>query len=54
MQAPGRAPRDLASMYNPSEAPISFTRDGASAIVESVETLFPRVERSTLVQIIEN
>ena len=54
MQPPRVAPRDLTSMYNPPQVPTSFARDGASAMVESVETMFAGVERGTLAQIIEN
>ena len=40
--------------YNPLHRIFQETRESASRITESVEILFPRVERSTLVQIIEN
>ena len=48
MQPSRAAPRDLTSMYDPPQVPTTFTRDGASAIVESMEILFPGVERSTI------
>ena len=38
----------------PTQIPIRGEGESASGIVDSVETLFPGVERSTLVQIIEN
>ena len=40
--------------YNPLHLTFQETGESASSITESVELLFPRVERSTLVQIIEN
>ena len=41
-------------MLHPTQPPILGEGKSASGIVDSVETLFPGVERSTLVQIIEN
>jgi len=41
-------------MYNPTHPPIPQAGESASAMADSVETLFPGVERSTLIQIIEN
>ena len=40
--------------YNPLHPTFQETGESASSITESVETLFPGVERNTLVQIIEN
>jgi len=40
--------------YSPTQAQTALADESASAMVDSVETLFPRVERTTLVQIIEN
>jgi len=41
-------------MSYPTQTPIAGEGESAGGIVDSVETLFPGVERSTLVQIIEN
>lgn len=41
-------------MSYPTQTPIAVEGESAGGIVDSVETLFPAVERSTLVQIIEN
>jgi len=41
-------------MYSPTQAQTALGDQSASAMVNSVETLFPGVERTTLVQIIEN
>ena len=41
-------------MYNPTRDIAATISESASGMVESVETLFPGVERGTLVQIIEN
>src|SRR5205807_2194617 len=41
-------------MLNPTHAPIAYHSESASGIIDSVETMFPGVERTTLVQIIEN
>ena len=46
-------PRPLGMLY-PTQTPIAVEGESASGIVDSVESLFPGVERSTLVQIIEN
>ena len=40
--------------YNPLRSTFQETGESASSITESVEILFPQVEGSTLVQIIEN
>ena len=40
--------------YSPTPAQTALADESASAMVDSVETLFPGVERTTLVQIIEN
>ena len=52
-QALVREPRTL-GMFAPAQPPTLQERESAPAIVESVEVLFPGVERSTLLQIIEN
>jgi len=49
----GEEPRALGT-YNPTYSFSRDMRENASGIPESVELLFPGVERSTLVQIIEN
>lgn len=41
-------------MLYPTQSPFINEGESASIFVDSVETLFPGVERSTLVQIIEN
>jgi len=41
-------------LYNPGLTHSAIATEGVSAIAESVEALFPGVERSTLCQIIEN
>ena len=41
-------------MYNPTRDIAATISESASGMVESVETLFPGVERGTLVQITEN
>jgi len=41
-------------MYDPIPISTVLGRESASTLVDSVEVLFPRIERSTLVQIIEN
>ena len=41
-------------MLNPTHTAIPAEGESASSTVDLVETLFPRVERSMLVQIIEN
>ena len=46
-------PRALGT-YNPVHPTIPFTSESASGMADTVETLFPGVERATLVQIIEN
>ena len=46
-------PIPLGTSY-PTQTPIAVEGESAGGIVDSVETLFPGVERSTLVQIIEN
>jgi len=45
---------EAAGMFNPSQLPILPACESASGIADSVEVLFPGVERATLVQIIEN
>ena len=47
------APEALGT-YNPTHDGEEVTSGNASGVVESVEILFPGVERATLVQIIEN
>jgi len=41
-------------IFNPSQLPILPASESPSGIADSVEVLFPGVERATLVQIIEN
>jgi len=41
-------------MFHPIQTPIALAGGNACGIVDSVETIFPGVERTTLVQIIEN
>ena len=48
-----RQPREL-GMYPPLPPSIVLGSESASGIAESVEILFPGVERATLIQIIEN
>jgi len=52
-QATAREPRAIGT-YFPSEPPMPLAGESASSIVNSVETVFPGVERATLIQIIEN
>ena len=52
-QPPLQEPRAL-GMYGPNPQLASMGDESASGIAESVEILFPGVERSTLTQIIEN
>jgi len=40
--------------YSPTQGPTALADESASGIVDFVETLFPRVEGTTLVQILEN
>ena len=54
MQGTSLMPRELTGMYNLNQLPTPVATGSASAMVESVEMLFPAVERSTLTQIIEN
>ena len=48
-----QAPRE-SGMYSPTQPQLGQQSESASESVESVELLFPGVERSTLAQIIEN
>jgi len=41
-------------MFHPIQTPIAVAGENACGIADSVETLFPGGERTTLVQIIEN
>ena len=52
-QAPS-AEQSIYGMYNPTFRSMDMGGESASGIAESVETLFPGVELSMLIQIIEN